>query len=305
MNKKIYSDIIFDLIHRYNIESNDDFESTKKSFGNISLESYDITNEYQSKTLGKEIGKYRLLSVPCPLDISHSETTKIVNILKNILYELMGNITNKDRVLIVGLGNRHISADSLGTKVIKRIGITFGGHFPKVMAICPSVLGLTGIETFDIVKGVIDNVKPTHIIFIDSLCASNVSRLGKSIQLTNTGICPGSGVGNKRKCLNSSLAKHVVSIGVPLLIYANTFVGNNMEKYRINHSRLNSIMQKIKKYENNSDFVDLINDLKACTQDSIDDIIVSLKDIEECVDILSKIISKAINLSLGVNVLND
>ena len=64
-------------------------------------------------------------------------------------------------------------------------------------------------------------------------------------------------------------------------------------------------MQKIKKYENNSDFVDLINDLKACTQDSIDDIIVSLKDIEECVDILSKIISKAINLSLGVNVLND
>ena len=87
MNKKIYSDIIFDLIHRYNIESNDDFESTKKSFGNISLESYDITNEYQSKTLGKEIGKYRLLSVPCPLDISHSETTKIVNILKNILYD--------------------------------------------------------------------------------------------------------------------------------------------------------------------------------------------------------------------------
>lgn len=304
MKKKIYSDIIFDLIHIYNIESDDDFESTKKSFGNINLESYNVTSEFQSKKLNKEIGKYRLLSVPNPLEISHSEMTRIKNVLKDILCELLGNISSKDRILVVGLGNRHISADSLGTKVIKNINITFGGHFPKVMAICPSVLGLTGIETFDIVKGVIDNVKPTHIIFVDSLCASDVSRLGKSIQLTNTGICPGSGIGNRRKCLDSSMAKHVVSIGVPLLIYANTFVESSMEKYRINHSRLNSIMQKTKKYENNTDFVDFISDLKDCIDDSMDDIIVSLKDIEECVDILSKIISEAINLSLGVNVLN-
>lgn len=135
---------------------------------------------------------------------------------------------NTKKILIVGLGNRHISADSLGAKVVKNIIVTRHiknlKSLKNVSTICPSVLGLTGIESYDIVKSIIEITNPTLVITIDSLCASSATRLGTSFQINNAEIIPGGGINNKRKIFNSkTLHTDFLSIGVPLVIYANTF----------------------------------------------------------------------------------
>ena len=300
--KKIVSDIIFDQL-KLKTESENDLAVTSTNLGEFLLEEYEVKNFEEAKLYKKQLGKYKLLSIPSPLELSKKSIAKAVDIFAGVLQSLVGEIKLKDRILVVGLGNRHISADSLGTQVIKNINITFGGNYPKVMAICPSVLGLTGIETYDIVSGIIDRVKPTIIIFVDSLCASSSSRLGKSIQVTNTGICPGSGIGNRRKCLSGDLANKVVSIGVPLLIYASTFVSESLYQKGIDLQRINSTMQSAKNLANVEKFTTLLKDLKDVLNTDLEEI-VTLKDIEECTRILSDIISKAINKSLGVDALN-
>lgn len=306
MRKNVFSELLSDIIKNRKCESADEIVKSKiTNFDeNIMLERFDIDNEFKAKYYNKEIGTYQLLSIPSPIHLNKNQILKITHIFADILKSVIGKIDVKDRILVIGLGNRHISADSLGTKVIKKINITFGKTFPKVMAFCPSVLGLTGMETYDIVSGVIDKVKPSHLIFIDSLCASSVDRLGKSMQVTNTGICPGSGIGNNRKCLGKNLCKNVYSIGVPLLIYASTFLTENFDKNNINLSLLKSIMQNVKKLENNNDIYNFLSNLKKCMTESFDDTIVSIKDIEECVDVLAEIIGNAINIAIGVSELN-
>jgi len=303
---KYSSELISEIISSKNCESGDELVKSKKfkCSDTISRERYDIENEKQAEYYNKDIGRYELLSIPNPLGLTEEEENIIVLELVKIMKGLLKKITSRSSILVVGLGNRHISADSLGTAITKKVNVTFASKkFPKVMAICPSVLGLTGIETYDIVKGVVDRVSPTHVILIDSLCAGDESRLGRSIQLSNTGVCPGSGIGNNRKCLDVSLAPTVISIGVPLLIYASTFIASNFTKNNITLNRINSIMQKAKKSSKNNEILEIFRDLKNSYKIH-NDMVVCIKDIEECVDILSKIISKALNISLNVDQLS-
>ena len=303
---KYQSELISDIISNKNCESSDEFVKSKKfkCLDNIFRERYDIENEKQASYYNKEIGRYELLSIPNPLDLTEDEENTIILELVKILKGLLKKINSRSSILVVGLGNRHISADSLGTAITKKVNVSFGcKKFPKVMAICPSVLGLTGIETYDIVKGVVDRVNPTHVILIDSLCAGDDSRLGKSIQISNTGVCPGSVIGNHRKCLDISLAKNVVSIGVPLLIYASTFIASNYSKNNITLDRISGIMQSIKNTAKSDGFYNILKDIKNSYKVQ-NDMVVCIKDIEECVDVLSKIISKALNISLNVDELS-
>jgi spore protease len=243
-----------------------------------------------------------LLSTPNILDLDKSEIDKCIDYFVEMLKSLLGDIKSEDRVLVVGLGNRHISSDSLGAKVVGKINITLNNkHLPKVMTIAPSVMGLTGIETFDIVEGVVGKVRPTHLILIDSLCASAVERLGRSIQVTNTGICPGGGIGNKRKCIDSKLVKNIYSIGVPLLIFSSTFIGSAFDKFGIGYEEILGIMQSSRKSPEQSDLFKLSKTLKQILEDDENEMIVSIKDIEECVRILSDIIAMSINKVLGVS----
>lgn len=300
---KVFSDIISDIIKDKKIESGEEFvksKSYKLDYG-FSRERYDIETDEQAKYYNKPIGRYELFSITDALYLNNLEKNYCIDILSKVLKSVLGKITHKDKVLVVGLGNRHISSDSLGAKVVGRIQISFGfKNLPKVMAIAPSVLGLTGIETYNIVSGVVEIEKPTHIILIDSLCASNISRLGKSLQITNTGICPGSGIGNNRKCIDRNLADKVVSIGVPLLIYASTFVCNAFNENDIDLSKINSIMQKQKKHVD-KDIISFFNNIKKVYNSRLDNIIVSIKDVEETVLILSEIIAKSINNAIGIN----
>ena len=297
-----YSDLIFDYINEHNVEVakdvsciglNDD-TTFKKDY-------YEIVTDEESKMFGKPKGKYCLISSPIITEMMQDKIDKCIDIFQSVLKEFLVEIKSDDRVLIVGLGNRHISSDSLGAKVVGKINITIENKLlPKVMAIAPSVMGLTGIETREIIAGVVDRVKPTHLILIDSLCASSVDRLGRSIQLTNTGLCPGGGIGNNRQCIDNKLVKNIYSIGVPLMIFSSTFISGSFEKFGLDYDKILSVMQIAKKSGGNRDFLNICKTLKKIVEDDLDDMIVSIKDIEDTVEILSTIIAKSLNIALGV-----
>ena len=243
-------------------------------------EEFLISNKELSKKYKKPMGRYTLLQLKHILDdnkeINHYYKKQLISTIKSYLPD----ISTTDTILVVGLGNRHISADSLGTQVVKNITITRGliDNAPMVCAIAPSVMGLTGIETADTISGVVSKIKPNHIIMIDTLCAGDVSRLGISFQVSNTPIVPGSGIKNSRKKLNTSI--NTISIGVPLVVYSNTFIRSAMNNLNID---INNIKDNELKKQLNSLYNNNYNEL------------VTLNEIEYVVSHIGLFIAEAIN----------
>ena len=152
----------------------------------------------------------------------------------------IGTLTQAQSALIVGLGNPDMTADALGKYVLDRIMITrhlgYGKDLPALSGVCPNVLGVTGIESYDIVKGVTERVKPDCVIAVDSLAGATVGRIAAAFQISDAGITPGSGVSNHRERLDrKSLGCAVLSLGVPLVVYASTIIedayGGKAEEY--------------------------------------------------------------------------
>lgn len=210
----------------------------------------EIVNENGMKAMGKPMGKYITIESNeiGENDIDkHKEISKILANSLNTLVDLT-NVKEDFSILLVGLGNSNVSADSLGPKVINDIIITRhlflympneldSKVFGNVSAIIPGVMGTTGMETSEIVKGIVDKTNPNLVIVIDSLAARNVARLNKTIQITDTGIHPGSGVGNKRKALDSTLLNtKVIAIGVPTVVNALTLINDLSVKITKNQS---------------------------------------------------------------------
>ena len=202
---------------------------------NVTITKVTIETENGAKAIGKPVGTYLTLEAPdmaVPDEGSHREVSEV---LAEQLRALMKE--NMESVLVVGLGNREVTPDALGPEVIGNLYITrhilreYGEYaFPdkKVAAISgivPGVMAQTGMETLEIIKGIISETSPQLVIAIDALAARSVKRLGRTIQIADTGINPGSGVGNHRKGLNKeTLGVPVVAIGVPLVVDAATIV---------------------------------------------------------------------------------
>ena len=202
---------------------------------NVTITKVTIETENGAKAIGKPVGTYLTLEAPdmaLPDEGSHREVSEV---LAEQLRALMKE--NMESVLVVGLGNREVTPDALGPEVIGNLYITrhilreYGEYaFPdkKVAAISgivPGVMAQTGMETLEIIKGIINETSPQLVIAIDALAARSVKRLGRTIQIADTGINPGSGVGNHRKGLNKeTLGVPVVAIGVPLVVDAATIV---------------------------------------------------------------------------------
>lgn len=202
---------------------------------NVTITKVTIETENGAKAIGKPVGTYLTLEAPdmaVPDEGSHREVSEV---LAEQLQALVKE--NIESVLVVGLGNREVTPDALGPEVIGNLYITrhilreYGEYaFPdkKVAAISgivPGVMAQTGMETLEIIKGIISETSPQLVIAIDALAARSVKRLGRTIQIADTGINPGSGVGNHRKGLNEeTLGVPVVAIGVPLVVDAATIV---------------------------------------------------------------------------------
>ena len=300
-NVNIHTDLVIEQINDKNLIKEEVINNIKisrvvmdknnllnKKEGNyITIELTDITNYEDRENVGKVL----------------------VNEIKDILNK--NNIKDNYECLVIGLGNKKSTPDALGPMVIDNILVTrhlfelntdVKEGIRKVSAIIPGVMGNTGIETIDIIKGIVDNVKPKFIIVIDSLCASSIERLNKTIQLTDTGIHPGSGIGNMRKEISKdTLGIPVIAIGVPTVVESVTIVNDTLEYMfmHLNYLKNNYETSKLVVKRNNN-YLDKIKSSKVSNEDKeiLGGIIGSL-DEEKKKDLISEVLNN-INYNLIV-----
>lgn len=223
-----------------------------------------ITDKDGEEAVGKPIGRYITVEVP-----SFSSDFELLDgRLEMLVKEIRSLVPPEGTVLAVGLGNRDMTADALGPEFADSIFVTrhIGKELSQTMgfenlrpvaAIAPGVLGKTGIEAFEIIESVAQKIKPSCIIAADALAALDISRLGNTVQLSDTGISPGSGVGNRRKEISErTLGIPVIAIGVPTVISAYTVAENLLDE--LDYSVDLSQAQKYKEYIVASREADLI-----------------------------------------------
>jgi len=262
----IRTDLIVDIIE------NSDINVEKERFNDINVTRIDITNEL-SKKINKKEGKYITIEFD---DVTNYEDRERIGKcfeeeIKRILKEL--DIKEDDECLIVGLGNEKSTPDALGPNTIRDIVVTrhlfelntnVEDGIRKVSVCIPDVMGNTGIETCDVINAIVNVVKPKFLITIDALASSSINRLNKTIQMTDTGIHPGSGVGNTRKEISKkTIGIPVIAIGVPTVVETSivvndtikylfkhiSYLKNNIEKSKLTYTKFGNYIDKI----NNSD----------------------------------------------------
>ena len=203
-----------------------------------------IETENGAAVMGKPVGNYITLEAPKMAEADESYHREISGKLMEVLEGCLPEKEDGQSILIIGLGNRNVTPDALGPLVVEHLDITrhlvkeygkyaLGGEADRlVSAVVPGVMGQTGMETVEIVRGIVEETEPDFVIAIDALAARSVRRLNRTIQIANTGIAPGSGVGNHRNAITKeTVGVPVIAIGVPTVVDAATIVGDSIEEY--------------------------------------------------------------------------
>jgi spore protease len=254
------------------------------------------------------MGNYITLEVP---GLRHNDQELYENTCKALARELASilKLRRNSTILIVGLGNWNVTPDSLGPKVVSSVMVTrhLLEYVPDqvdegvrpVCAVAPGVLGITGIETGEIVKGIVEKVGPDVIVAIDALASRKMERVNTTIQIADTGISPGSGVGNKRMDISfETLGRPVISIGVPTVVDAATMANDAIDLV------LDSMIQQSEK---GSDFYNMLRRvdreekymmIQELLKPYVGDFIVTPKEIDEVVERVSKVIANGLNIAL-------
>ena len=279
-----------------------------KELEDCTITTVEIINEIGSKIMNKEIGKYITLESDLMKFDDDDSREKVINYLKDELIEIFGTDQSK-KTLIIGLGNWNITSDALGPRAVSKTLVTrhifknynkdYDDDFSEVAALSPGVMGITGIETVEIVKSIVDKIKPDRVVAIDALASRKMDRVNSTIQISTGGIAPGGGVGNKRKALDKSyLGVDVIAIGVPTVVDAATLTIDVLDL---------AIDNLIEVSQENSEFYKMLTKLKEeekyqLIKDSLDpydkNLIVTPKDIDETIENLAIIISEGLNRSL-------
>lgn len=291
MEKNIYTDLALEERERF--ERNVEIKGVeiKNNFDkNINMKTtvVDIVNEEGAQVMGKPVGSYITMESRILKEPKERERRNIAKELAKHLSAILKEEHIKS-VLIVGLGNKLATPDALGPRTVEEI---IPGE--KVYCIAPGVLAQTGMETFDIIKGIVGEVNPDIVIAIDSLAARNVRRITTTIQITDTGITPGAGIGNHRKGLNKeNLGKKVIAIGVPMVVSGATIVNDTMENLikilsKINNHSVANLFKDYTREEKYQLFEELLSE-------ETEQMFVTPKDVDEIVENLSVTIAHGLN----------
>lgn len=270
-----------------------------------------IETENGAKIMGKPKGTYITLEASDMNEQDEDYHREISNQLARILQQLLPQKEETKSILIVGLGNREVTPDALGPRVVDNMMITrhiireFGKYafgekeINQISGIVPGVMAQTGMESLEIIKGIVEETKPDCVIAIDALAARSTKRLGRTIQITDTGINPGSGVGNHRHRISQkSLGIPVIAIGIPTVVDAATIVTDTM------HTLVQAMSQSayLKNIGNSLETLDeaekydLIRELLS---PNLNTMFVTPKDIDETIKRLSFTVSEGLNLALS------
>lgn len=265
-----------------------------------------ITNEQGEQAIGKTKGNYITIDIQKMNIITEEEALKASETLANELRKLVENkIQSKEDVLIVGLGNEEVTPDALGPNVVKDIEVTrhIINYLPQyidenarpVSAIAPGVLGTTGIETLEVIKGVVDNIKPKLLIVIDALASRSMERISSTIQLSDTGIVPGAGVGNTRKELTeNTLGIPVIALGIPTVVETAVVVNDALDLF----------IEKLQQEANSNDYLNQLKEednyeqIKEALLPKDFNFIVTPKEIDELILNMSEVVARGINMSM-------
>ncbi len=259
----------------------------------MSITTVIIKDEQGSKAMQKPMGTYITIEAKKLQEKDDDYHRKISEEIGKVILSLVGDAGDQG-VMVVGLGNREVTPDALGPWVVDNLFVTrhlikeYGEEFKKknrlscVSALAPGVMAQTGMEAAEIIRGVMKEAKPGVVLAIDALAARSVDRLNTTIQISDTGINPGSGVGNNRKALNEeSLGVKVVALGVPTVVDASTIVRDSMENMLVN--------QGFSEQEINTFFSEVTE------HQTVHNMFVTPKNIDEAMKSISYTISEAIN----------
>lgn len=327
---QVRTDLIIENIDK---DLNKDNINTKVINDDLKVTTINVDDKLMGK-LNKKVGTYITIEFE---DITNHEDRVMVEELfveqVRLLIDKLG-ISDDDTCLVLGLGNKNSTADSLGPLVVDKILVTrhlfeLGTNVKKgirsVAAISPGVMATTGIETYDVIISIIDKIKPKFLIVIDSLASSSIDRINKTIQLTDTGIHPGSGVGNNRREISlDTIGIPVIAIGVPTVV-ESTIIVNDTINYLFKHLsyiKNNYQMNKLI-FTHNKDYLDNVSDdlsldekkeisgmLGELSEEDkrnlINEVLTSLdynmivtpKEIDFLIDNLGKVLAKGIDKSL-------
>lgn len=219
-------------------------EETYDDMCEVRVTTVRIETENGAAVMGKPVGNYITLEAPKMAEADESYHREISGKLMEVLERCLPEKEDGQSILIIGLGNRNVTPDALGPLVVEHLDIT--RHLVKeygkyaldgeadrlVSAVVPGVMGQTRMETVEIVRGIVEETEPDFVIAIDALAARSVRRLNRTIQIADTGIAPGSGVGNHRNAITEeTVGVPVIAIGVPTVVDAATIVGDSIEEY--------------------------------------------------------------------------
>ena len=289
------------------LENIDGIETTENEINDkIKIERVKITNENGEKAIGKKIGNYITIDIKKLKTAGEEELEKSAEVLAEELKNIVDlHVNQSEEVIIVGLGNLYVTPDSLGPKVVNEIEVTRHviNYLPqyvnegtrKISAISPGVLGTTGIETLEILKGIVDNIKPKLVIAIDALASRNIQRINSTVQLSDTGIVPGAGIGNTRSEISiKTLGVPVIAIGVPTVVESAVLVSDGIDIF------IEKLQQEAKSndYLNNLKNEEKYEIIRESLIPNDYNFIVTPKEIDQVVENMSLIIAKGINMSL-------
>ena len=265
-----------------------------------------ILDKQGEQAIGKPMGKYVTFDFKNIKLADEEEIETSASIISNELKSIIGEKIKQDgEVLVIGLGNQFVTPDSLGPKVVSEIEVT--RHLLKyapecvvpgarsVSAVAPGVLGTTGIETLEIVKGIVDNVKPKLLVVIDSLASKSVQRISSTVQISNTGIIPGAGVGNTRKELSeTTLGIPVIAIGVPMVVDLATITDDCLDLFigkLQDEAKSNDYLNQLKNQDN-------YEDIKSALIPNDYNMIVTPKEVDDLIENMKDIVARSINYAL-------
>lgn len=275
----------------------------------VQITTVEVENEVGSRFIGKLPGHYVTFEAPSLRQHNPEFHGTVANLLAEYLatFLMQVGIQKAAKVLIVGLGNWNVTPDALGPLVVENVMITRHLYemmpdqvekgYRNVSAVAPGVLGTTGIESSDIVQGIVDRTKPDVVIAIDALASRSLDRVNTTIQIANTGIHPGSGIGNKRKGLTKDvLGVPVIAIGVPTVVYASTIVNNSIDllkKHLEKHTSYSTfgLLDQMKEQER-------LQLMRECLGPLGHDLLVTPKEVDQFIEDIANIIAIGLNAGL-------
>jgi len=288
-----------------NIENEvDGLKTQEETFdNNIKVSRVKVLNENGEQAIGKRKGTYITIDIKNLKIAGDDQIQKASEAVTKELKNLIGNLVGpQEDILVVGLGNLYVTPDALGPKVVIDITRHLLNYMPDVLdkdtrpvsAIAPGVLGTTGIETLEVIKGIVENIHPKLIIVIDALASRSIERISSTVQLADTGIVPGAGVGNERKELTKeSLGVPVIAIGIPTVVEAATIAADSLDLF----------IQKVQQDAKSNEFLNQLQEedkyemIKEVLTPEDYNFIVTPKEIDDLIENMKDIVARGINFA--------